>query len=233
MQRPSKGLSLPLLAEHRDKLPQTIAHRTRRIYDLLAGIYPASTFLFHSKAHKAALEMSCVRDGMRVLEVATGSGEMFDRIVGANQGGHTFGIDLSPNMAARTQRIARHKYGASATHCQAVDARRLPFREHTFDAVFCCYLFELLASEDIAGTLTEIHRVLRPQGMFTTVLIGQKTQLFNRAYQVAGSLAPAFWGRQVEGGMPHLIRGSDFRIVADRSVRQGFYPSRILCSRKD
>src|SRR3954471_2872289 len=76
--------------------------RTRRIYDLVAGIYPLSTFLFHEKVHKVALPLAATQDGMRVLEVATGSDEMFRRIVGLNPGGVTCGIDLSPNMAART-----------------------------------------------------------------------------------------------------------------------------------
>ena len=48
---------------------------TRRVYDLLAGVYPLSTFLFHEKAHKVALSLAGIRDGMRVLEVATGSGD--------------------------------------------------------------------------------------------------------------------------------------------------------------
>src|SRR5271169_2890197 len=116
--------------------------RTRRIYDLLAGVYPLSTLLFHEKAHKVALSLAGIKDGMRVLEVATGSGEMFGRIVKINPGGLTCGVDLSPNMAARTQRLGRRNRPSARAHCQAVDARRMPFRDATFDAVVCCYLLE-------------------------------------------------------------------------------------------
>ena len=83
---------------------------TRRVYDLVAGIYPLSTLLFHEKAHKVALSLADIRDGMRVLEVATGSGEMFRRLVEVNPRGTTFGLDLSPNMAARTQNRARREF---------------------------------------------------------------------------------------------------------------------------
>jgi hypothetical protein len=62
---------------------------TRRVYDLVAGIYPLSTLLFHEKAHKVALSLSGISDGMRVLEVATGSGEMFGRLVHINPRGLT------------------------------------------------------------------------------------------------------------------------------------------------
>lgn len=206
--------------------------RTRRIYDLLAGVYPLSTFLFHEKAHKAALSLAGIKDGMRVLEVATGSGEMFGRIVKINPGGLNCGVDLSPNMAARTQRLARRHRPHSRAHCQAVDARRMPFGDEAFDAVVCCYLLELLGSDDIIDTLSEIRRVLRPKGRLALVLIGQNVPAFNAVYKIAGGLAPAFWGRQVETAIPEAMDACDFAVEHDRKVRQGFYPSRIMIARK-
>jgi ubiquinone/menaquinone biosynthesis C-methylase UbiE len=216
-----------------DDLHVTIAKRTRRVYDLLAGVYPASTFFFHSRAHRKALQMSGIQEGMRVLEVATGSGEMFRRLVGANRSGCTVGLDLSPNMAARAQRIARREFPGTRTYCKAVDARYMPFRDESFDAVVCCYLLELLSGEDIIVTLQEIARVLRRRGTFTLVLIGENTELFNSAYKVCGTLAPAFWGRQVEQRIPELIEALDLQITDDQCVRQGFYPSRVLTARKE
>ena len=169
---------------------------------------------------------------MKVLEVATGSGEMFRRLVRANAAGDTIGVDLSPNMAARTQRAARRRYPAARSHCQAVDARHMPFRSETFDAVFCCYLLELLSGDDIVCTLREFRRILRDRGHLTLVLIGQNTPLFNAAYKVVGKVAPAFWGRQVEQRVPELIESVRFEILQDRMVRQLFYPSRVLVARK-
>jgi SAM-dependent methyltransferase len=182
---------------------------TRRIYDLLAGVYPLSTLLFHEKAHKVALSLSGIADGMRVLEVA-----------------------ISPNMAARTQRLARRRLPRAHAHCQAVDACNMPFRDGEFDAVVCCYLLELMGAEDILRALGEIHRVLRPNGRLALVLIGQNVPAFNVLYRVAGGLAPAFWGRQVESAIPDAIRDFDFDIEHDRKVQQGFYPSRVMIARK-
>src|ERR1022692_5317663 len=99
-------------------MPHTLADRTRRVYDRLAAVYPVSTMLFHSRAHRCALGVSGLSDGMDVLEVATGSGEMFRRLVRANGNGTTLGVDLSPNMAARTQRVARHKYQIGRASCR-------------------------------------------------------------------------------------------------------------------
>ncbi len=213
-------------------LPTTLADRTRRVYDRMAAVYPVSTMLFHSRAHRCALEAAGLQDGMRVLEVATGSGEMFRRLMRANGRGATIGVDLSPNMAARTQRVARRKFPSVAAHCQAVDARHMPFRNESFDAIFCCYLLELLSTEDITKTLSEFRRVLRDRGRLALVLIGQNTAMFNAAYRVAGKVAPAFWGRQVEQRVPQLAEDARFEILEDRHVRQTFYPSRVLVMRK-
>jgi len=213
-------------------LPATLAERTRRVYDRMAAVYPISTMLFHSRAHRCALEVSGVRDGMNVLEVATGSGEMFRRLVRANASGATIGVDLSPNMAARTQRSARRKFPSAQTHCQAVDARHMPFRNESFDAVFCCYMLELLSGDDIVGILREFRRVLRDRGRLPLVLIGQNAPMFNTFYKLGGKVAPAFWGRQVERRVPDLIESARFAILEDRTVRQTFYPSRVLVARK-
>lgn len=207
---------------------RNLVNQTRRVYDLLAGVYPASTFFFHSKAHRAALEMANISAGSRVLEVATGSGEMFRRLVDQNPSGLTVGLDLSPNMAAHTLGRVRREFPSSRTLLQAVDARYMPFADSGFDHVVCCYLFELLDDSDIKRTLAEIRRVLKPGGTFTVILIGQNLGFFNQMYKVAGGLAPAFWGRQVSERFQPLMKKAGFRIRAERVVRQGFYPSKVV-----
>jgi ubiquinone/menaquinone biosynthesis C-methylase UbiE len=108
----------------------------------------------------------------------------------------------------------------------------MPFRGESFDAVFCCYLLELLSADDIVSTLGEFRRVLRDRGHLTLVLIGQNTASFNAIYKVLGKVAPAFWGRQVEQRVPQLIESVRFEILKDEVVRQTFYPSRILVAKK-
>jgi ubiquinone/menaquinone biosynthesis C-methylase UbiE len=178
------------------------------------------------------MEQAGIQDGMRVLEIATGSGEMFRRLVKANPSGQTFGLDLSPKMAARTQDRVSKKFPNAFARCQAVDARHLPFREDTFDAVVCCYLLELLSHEDIMGTLSEVRRVMRRNAKATMVLIGQDTAMFNSVYRVIGGIVPAFWGRQIEERASEYFTKARLRIVSDQVVRQTFYPSRVLTAQK-
>lgn len=211
---------------------RSIPEHTRRVYNVLAGIYPVSSMLFHSRAHKTALELAEISSGMNVLEVATGSGEMFGRLMRANPDGLTCGIDLAPNMAAKTQRLAAKKLPRVRAHCQAVDARSIPFRDGTFDAVVSCYMLELLCEEDIVRTMREMHRVLRPNGRVALVLIGQHVPAFNAWYKFISSLAPAFLGPQMETTIPELLDICEFNLEHDRRVLQSCYPSRVVVARK-
>lgn len=225
-------LNLSLPYAQRTSALKTATNETRRVYDLVAPVYPLSTLLFHSAAHRCVLDESGIRNGMRVLEVATGSGEMFRRLVEANPRGQNFGLDLSPNMAAKTQREVRRDFPHAHAHCKAVDVRHMPFRDGSFDAVVCCYLFELLSADDIALTLGEVRRVLREDGTFSVVLISQTRGYFNSLYKICGGLAPAFWGRQVERDAPRFLEDAGLEVVRDRSVVQTFYPSRVLVARR-
>ena len=225
-------VDFPITSLPANGLPATLAARTRWLYDRVAPVYAVSTALFHARAHERLLDVSGIRDGMKVLEIATGSGEMFQRLANRNPSGVTVGVDLSPNMAARTQRIARTRYSKTRTFCQAVDARQMPFRSGSFDMVICCYLLELLASEDIVQTLSEVRRVLRDGGRFGLVVIGENTEVFNRLYRIAGSVAPAFWGRQVERNIADVLESHDFNVLVDCGVQQTGYPSRVLVARR-
>ncbi len=229
-----KNLDSDTVALSRDRLPQTIAARTRRFYDVVSTIYPLSSYMFHARAHKVALEMCGVRNGMQVLEIATGSGEMFRKLVKANGSGSTYGIDLSPRMAARTHKQVRQDFPRATAHCQAVDARYLPFRPNSFDAVFCCYLLELLSRNDIMLMLSEVHRVLRRNGTFGLIMIGSnESALFNGLYEVAGSIIPAFWGRQMQAEGAEILRAAGFQIQREELVKQTGYSSRVLQIVKD
>ncbi len=218
----------PDVAHETDK---TASPFTRRVYDALAPVYGMSARLFHSRAHRAALESSSLANGTRVLELGMGSGEMFRRLLKRNRNGQTFGIDLSPKMAARSQAGARRSFPDVAAQCQAADACRLPFPARSLDLVVCCFLFELLGDEDIHDALGEIRRVLKRNGRLTLTLVGEKKRGFSALYAVGSQIAPAFWGRQVDELLVRTLPRFGFAIDSDCYVRQLFYISRVISAR--
>ncbi len=220
------------LADHRSRISREQSEGasllTRRVYDALAPVYALPTLLFHSKAHAAALDVSAIDNGSRILEVAIGSGEMLRRLIEINPDGQTIGVDLSPKMAARSQEFAERLFPQASVQCQAADVRHLPFQTGQFDAVVCCYLFELVPQDSLEESIVELRRVLRPGGRLTIILIAQNSPVFNAMYRVCSTVAPAFWGRQLDGYVAGLLPQHGFAIETDHHVQQLFYSSRIV-----
>jgi ubiquinone/menaquinone biosynthesis C-methylase UbiE len=209
-----------------------VKNSTRRLYDFVAGVYPLSSKLFHAHAHKLALSLADIHEDMNILEVAVGSGELFRHLARRNTRGLTCGVDISANMAAKTQRETRRKIPAAHSHCQASDATRMPFRDGIFDAVLSCYMLELLGPEDLMRTIDEMHRVLRPGGQLILVNVGENLAGFNAMHRLAGTLVPGFWGRMLGSSFEEMLAGYGFKIEHDHTVKQGWYPSRVMIVRK-
>lgn len=104
-----------------------------------------------------------------VLRLPAGNGKLFLEvgcnwgrwcIAAARQGYRPIGIDPSLKSILAANRVAR-QLGIEATFLVA-DGRFLPFREEVFDQVFSYSVLQHLSRENVAITLNEIHRVLRP-----------------------------------------------------------------------
>ena len=96
--------------------------------------------------------------GLRVLVPGCGFGEDAIRI--ARLGAAVAGCDISPEVLD----IARRRcveFGYAGVDFSVAPCETMPFDDATFDAVF---LIDILHHVDIAKTMTEIARVLKPAG---------------------------------------------------------------------
>ncbi|MBE9063923.1 bifunctional 2-polyprenyl-6-hydroxyphenol methylase/3-demethylubiquinol 3-O-methyltransferase UbiG [cf. Phormidesmis sp. LEGE 11477] len=97
---------------------------------------------------------------LKVLDVGCGGGFTCEFLAG--RGAQVTGVDQS---AACVRAASRHadEAGLAIAYKQA-QAERLPFTDACFDAVVCVDVLEHV--EDVAQTIAEIGRVLRPGGWF-------------------------------------------------------------------
>jgi ubiquinone/menaquinone biosynthesis C-methylase UbiE len=111
-------------------------------------------------------------EGLRVLEIGCGTGNVTVRAKRAHPGADLTGSDPDPLALARAQRKAR---GLSGIRFERAYAQELPHADGEFDRVLSSMMLHHLDEDVKVGALAEVHRVLRPGGRLHIVDIGGHT----------------------------------------------------------
>lgn len=151
------GTSLP----HDAALEREIGDCFRRIRD--SGWFPEQV---DSGSHQLALVRDLLHPapGMSILDAGCARGRFLRRL--ASSGAELFGVDLTEDFLQSARRNVPEAAVAGGS------LSRLPFRDASFDAVFCIEVLEHLP--DTALALDEMARVLRPDG---TLLVIDKNMM--------------------------------------------------------
>jgi demethylmenaquinone methyltransferase/2-methoxy-6-polyprenyl-1,4-benzoquinol methylase len=126
------------------------------------------------------------RDGGSVLDVATGTGLVAERLLA--QGHRVTGLDQSRDMLA----VARGRFGDRVELVEA-SATSIPFPDASFDHLTFTYLLRYV--DDPAATLAELARVVRPGGTVA-----------NLEFCVPTGIWRPLWDLYVGVGLPALGR---------------------------
>lgn len=205
----------------------------RSFYDRISSTYDLIADAGEHRAREAGEAALNVQPGERVLEIGFGTGNSlvtFAKQVGIQ--GRVDGIDISPGMLSVAQRKLEENKVQQQTVLLEGDARKLPYDDKQFDAVFLSFTLELFPKEDIPVVLDEIRRVLKREGRLSvvsmaTVRDGEKASLLERTY---------IWMHQ---HFPHivdcapidvedLLEGAGFEIVSVQSTEIWTMPVRIV-----
>ena len=156
------------------------------VFDSVATRYDLMNDLMSGGIHRiwkrVTIELSGVREGHRVLDVAGGTGDLssrFARIVGPN--GRVVLSDINKSML----RVGRDKLIDSGTIANLefvlADAERLPFAERSFDCVTIAFGLRNVTHKERA--LESMLRVLRPGGRLLVLEFSKPTnELLGKLY---------------------------------------------------
>jgi ubiquinone/menaquinone biosynthesis C-methylase UbiE len=125
------------------------------VYDLLTRVLG-----FHP-AYDTLVAQAELTDGMRVLEIGCGTGNVTMRIKRAAPGAEIEGIDPDFLALAKAQRKAA---GTTGIHLQRGYAQSLPFDDGEFDRVFSSMMLHHLDKDAKREAVAEMYRVLRGGG---------------------------------------------------------------------
>jgi demethylmenaquinone methyltransferase/2-methoxy-6-polyprenyl-1,4-benzoquinol methylase len=189
------------------------SRRVRRVFDSVAGKYDVMNDLMSAGLHRLwkrfAVDAAGVRDGMRILDLAGGTGDLA-RLLASRVGatGEVVLTDINRAMlTAGRDRLINEGQLLPAIQC---NAEKLPFADRHFDRVTIAFGLRNVTDKDAA--LLEMQRVLRPGGMAIVLE-------FSRVW---APLAPAYdwYSFNVIPRLGKLIAGDDasYRYLAE-SIR--------------
>jgi len=159
------------------------ARKVAGVFDSVAPHYDLMNDLMSAGMHRAwkafTIALAGVRTGERVLDVASGSGDLagaFARRVGP--GGQVWLTDINGAMLARGRdRLLDRGCALPLAQC---DAEQLPFRADYFDCVSVAFGLRNMTHKNAA--LAEMRRVLKPGGRLLVLEFSKVWQPLTRAY---------------------------------------------------
>jgi len=193
--------------------PEEKARRVRGVFDSVASRYDLMNDLMSAGLHRLwkrfAVDATGVRAGMRVLDLAGGTGDLarlFARKVGPT--GEVVLTDVNGAMLVEGRdKLLNAGELIPTVQC---DAERLPFADGRFDCVSIAFGLRNVTRKETA--LTEMRRVLRPGGVAAVLE-------FSRVWK---PLAPAYdwYSFNVIPRIGKLVAGDDasYRYLAE-SIR--------------
>ncbi len=126
-------------------------------YDLLNRLLSFGADL---RWRRRAVGLALERRPARILDLATGTGDLALLLKQTAPGAEVVGADFAPPMLELARKKARER-GLAVRFLEA-DALALPFPEGAFDAITIAFGFRNFA--DYRRALGELHRVLAPGG---------------------------------------------------------------------
>jgi demethylmenaquinone methyltransferase/2-methoxy-6-polyprenyl-1,4-benzoquinol methylase len=142
-----------------------------RHYDLIGALFSFGQDPRWRRTMCRRLRLSA---GDRVLDVATGTGLVAERLV-RRSGCSVVALDQSEEMLMQARRrVAAHPLLRERVTIVRGEAERLPFSDGEFDALTFTYLLRYV--DDPAATMRELARVVKPGGQIASLEFGVPPQ---------------------------------------------------------
>lgn len=181
-----------------ERVPETEkAKRVEQVFDRVARRYDLMNDLMSFGLHRLwkafTVSVARIRPGERVLDVASGSGDLARAF--AARGAEVWMSDINGPMLVRGRdRMLDAGCPVPAVRC---DAERLPFREAAFDCVSVGFGLRNMTHKEAA--LAEMTRVLKPGGRLLVLEFSRVWKPLQKPYDLYSFHVLPWLGERVAG----------------------------------
>jgi len=201
------------------------------LYDKISHFYDLWAKWTESRAAKRAVELADIQDGQHILEVAAGTGLVFQEIVRRNPNGRNTGVDLSEGMLAKARRRLS-KTGHANYSLTRGTATALELEDSSVDLLVNNYMFDLISFQEMDTVLTEFHRVLKPGGKLVLVNMTTGRTVGSRVYDRFYSRFPRLFGGCRGVQLTEILERNRFRVHTREYIQQCLFPSEVILAEK-
>ncbi len=203
--------------EKADKVAE-VFHSVAAKYDLMNDLMSGGV---HRLWKRVTIEMSGVRRGNKVLDIAGGTGDLtakFSRIVGPE--GTVVLADINDSMLkVGRDRLMDRGVVNNVTFSQA-DAQYLPFPDNTFDIITIAFGLRNVTDKDLA--LRSMLRVLKPSGRLLVLEFSKPgNPLLSKVYDTYSfSILPKLGKLFADDGDSYQYLAESIRMHPDQQTLQ-------------
>lgn len=201
--------------------------KTKSDYKKIVSFYNLWSWLTESKAAKYVIEFADIKNNQSILEIACGTGVVFDQIAKRNPNGRNVGIDISPDMLKKARKKLKKNHGTNY-ELKEGDALHLEIEDDSFDCVVNNFMVDLMPAEQFDKIADEFYRVTKPDGkvIVSTFAFGKK-KINHFWYWVAKKFPDLLTGCRPVSFKEHLIKAG-FKIEKSIEISQNTFPSEII-----
>ena len=148
-----------------------------QMFDTISGNYDGLnrviSFGIDVKWRKKVLQLVAAKNPKTILDIATGTGDLAILMADTNAE-KIIGLDISPGMLEVGRKKIDDKNLTDKIELILADSEAMPFEDNTFDAITVA--FGIRNFEHLNKGLTEIARVLKPNGIFVILETSNPTK---------------------------------------------------------
>lgn len=205
--------------------------KTLADYRKVLWFYDFWSRLTESKTFKKVFELADVKDTQNIIEIACGTGRLFEKIVNKNPNGHNIGLDLSPDMLHKAD-LRLQNNGFSNYELHKSNILELNEKYDSFDILINNFMIDLMPESTFDKIANEFYKLLKPNGIALISTFSFGTKRIHRFWFWIAKHAPDLLTGCRPVTFQNNLEKAGFEIIDIHQISQNTFPAEIIKAKK-